>query len=122
GTKGEGGGAIGEGRCGGVLYYRLSGVRRSLPPLRERGDDVLLLAEHFLATFCADYGLPHVTLSDDAREALMAYSWPGNIRELSNAMERAALLSESPLLTAGMLDLKGSAAPRVAQTASAPSA
>src|SRR5499427_186165 len=121
-TNADLGAAIRERRFREDLYYRLSVVPLSLPPLRERGDDVLLLAEHFLATFCADYGLPHVTLSDDAREALMAYSWPGNIRELSNTMERAALLSESPLLTAGMLDLKGSAAPRIAQTPSAPSA
>src|SRR5262250_68369 len=121
-TNADLGTAIRERRFREDLYYRLSVVPLSLPPLRERGDDILLLAEHFLATICADYGLPHVTLSDDAREALMAYSWPGNIRELSNAMERAALLSESPLLTAGMLDLKGSAAPRIAQTASAPSA
>src|SRR5262245_41749314 len=109
--------AIRERRFREDLYYRLSVVPLLLPPLRERGDDILLLAEHFLAFICADYGLPRVTLGDDAREALMAYSWPGNIRELSNAMERAALLCESSRLTAALLNLKGSTAPGIAPAA-----
>src|SRR5215510_5028494 len=99
--------AIRERRFREDLYYRLSVVPLALPPLRERGDDILLLAEHFLASICADYGVPRVALGDDAREALMAYSWPGNIRELSNAMERAVLLCESSTLTGDLLDLKG---------------
>src|SRR5215510_6012929 len=109
--------AIRERRFREDLYYRLSVVPLSLPPLRERGDDILLLAEHFLAFICADYGLPRVTLGDDAREALIAYPWAGTIPQLSNAMERAALLCESSRLTAAMLNLKGSTAPGIAPAA-----
>ena len=114
--------AIREGRFREDLYYRLSVVPLSLPPLRERGDDILLLAEHFLASICADYGVPRVALGDDAREALMAYSWPGNIRELSNAMERAVLLCESPTLTADLFDLKGATPKQTVAVPSTPAA
>src|SRR5262250_840720 len=114
--------AIRERRFREDLYYRLSVVPLALPPLRERGDDILLLAEHFLASICADYGVPRVALGDDAREALMAYSWPGNIRELSNAMERAVLLCESSTLTGDLLDLKGATPARMAQTVPVPPA
>ena len=82
------------------LYYRLNVISLVLPPLRERGDDVLLLAEAFLARFAAQYGLPHPALDPDARRALVTHAWPGNVRELRNAMERALLLSPP-----GTLDL-----------------
>jgi DNA-binding NtrC family response regulator len=75
------------------LYYRLQVVTLELPPLKERGDDVLLLAEHFLQTLCAQYGLPRPSLTDDVQEALRSASWPGNVRELRNSIERALLLS-----------------------------
>jgi transcriptional regulator with AAA-type ATPase domain/predicted ATPase len=87
------------------LYHRLAVVTLELPPLRGRGRDVLLLAEHFLARTCADYGLPKRTLAPDARAALTAYPWPGNVRELSNVIERAALLAEPPVITAARLAL-----------------
>jgi len=87
------------------LYHRLAVMTLSVPPLRERGDDLLLLAEHFLSRACAAYDLPPKTLSADARAALLAYRWPGNIRELSNVVERVALLAEAPLITAIMLGL-----------------
>ncbi len=87
------------------LYHRLAVVTLRLPPLRERGQDVLRLAEHFLARACADYALPARALSADARAALLAYRWPGNIRELSNVMERVALLGETVLVTAESLGL-----------------
>ncbi|HEY1334133.1 MAG TPA: AAA family ATPase, partial [Myxococcaceae bacterium] len=77
----------------------------ALPPLRERGADVLLLAEHFLAGHCAEYGLPAKTLSPDARAALLAHPWKGNVRELANTMERIALLVDASVVTATMLDL-----------------
>ncbi|PYO45160.1 MAG: sigma-54-dependent Fis family transcriptional regulator, partial [Candidatus Rokuibacteriota bacterium] len=76
-----------------------------LPPLRERGQDILTLAEHFLTRTCTDYGLVRKTLAEDAREALLAYRWPGNVRELANAMERVALLTDVPLVTAARLEL-----------------
>ena len=64
-----------------------------LPPLRERGDDILLLAQHFLEEHCARMGRPRLVLSAGARSALLAYPWPGNVRELGNEMERAASLT-----------------------------
>ncbi len=92
------------------LYHRLAALRLWLAPLRERGDDVVLLAEHFLARACADYRLPMKTLGGDARRALLGHAWPGNVRELSNAMERVALLSDDRSVTATALDLVGRAA------------
>jgi DNA-binding NtrC family response regulator/predicted ATPase len=87
------------------LYHRLAVLTLTLPPLRERGRDVLILAEHLLGRACADYGLPPKRLGPDAEAALQAYRWPGNIRELANTMERAALLGDAPVVTAEMLGL-----------------
>jgi transcriptional regulator with AAA-type ATPase domain/tetratricopeptide (TPR) repeat protein len=87
------------------LYHRLAVLTLQLPALRERGDDITLLAEHFLARSCADYSLPTKSLDAEARRALLAHDWPGNVRELANVMERVALLSEEPLVTAAMLEL-----------------
>jgi DNA-binding NtrC family response regulator/tetratricopeptide (TPR) repeat protein len=87
------------------LYHRLALVTLSLPPLRERGADVVLLADHFLARDTVAYSLPPRTLSPDARAALLSYSWPGNIRELANVVERVALLTEGPVVTVDMLGL-----------------
>ena len=87
------------------LYHRLAVVTLRLPPLRERGTDVLLLAEYFLARVCADYHLPGKTFADDAVRALQAHQWPGNVRELMNVVERAALLSDATSLTAEMMRL-----------------
>src|SRR5262245_60835006 len=93
------------------LYHRLAVVTVQLPPLAERGSDILLLAEHFLERACADYGLAGKRLTPDARAALGAYDWPGNIRELANVMERAALITESPVVTAAALGLPTLAGP-----------
>jgi len=75
------------------LFYRLNVVTLELPPLRARGDDVLLLADHFLHRCCAQYGIPEPTLSAEIRRALQTHPWPGNIRELRNVVERTLLLS-----------------------------
>src|SRR5262249_48452116 len=93
------------------LFHRLAVLPLWLPPLRERGADVILLAEHYLARACADYDLPSKRLLDDARRALMAYAWPGNVRELANVMERVALLSETTEVTAETLGLPDSGGP-----------
>jgi two-component system response regulator AtoC len=79
------------------LYYRLNVVNVRMPPLRERRDDVLLLARHFLQRFNRELNreLPVEGFSPEAEAALTQYAWPGNVRELENAMERAVLLSES---------------------------
>ena len=87
------------------LYHRLAVLTLTLPPLRSRGDDILLLAEHYLGRACADYSVSAKTLSADARAALRAYPWPGNVRELANLMERVALLSSEPEVTADALGL-----------------
>src|SRR5262249_49071354 len=87
------------------LYHRLAVVPLSLPPLRERDDDALVLAEHFLARSVAEYGLPSKTLTADGRARVLAYGWPGNVRELANTMERAALLSETSDITGASLEL-----------------
>jgi DNA-binding NtrC family response regulator/tetratricopeptide (TPR) repeat protein len=94
------------------LYHRLSVFTISLPPLRERGDDVLRLAETLLERVCADYGLPPRTLDGGARSALERHRWPGNVRELGNVLERAALLSERPLISADTLGLPSDEHPR----------
>jgi transcriptional regulator with PAS, ATPase and Fis domain len=85
------------------LYYRLATVVLRVPPLRERRDDVLPLAEHFCERFRAEFRRPRLALGDAAREALLSYDWPGNVRELRNVMERAAMLAESE--TIGVDDL-----------------
>jgi tetratricopeptide (TPR) repeat protein len=87
------------------LFHRLAVVTIFLPPLRERGEDILRLAEYFLARACADYGMPPRTFAPDARAALLAYSWPGNVRELCNVLEQAALLADDPTIAAAMLRL-----------------
>jgi transcriptional regulator with AAA-type ATPase domain/tetratricopeptide (TPR) repeat protein len=97
------------------LYHRLAVVTLTLPPLRERGSDILRLAEHFLAAACADYGLPPKTLSPAARAALLAYPWSGNIRELANVMERVALLSDAFTVTPKMLALPDAASSQRAE-------
>src|SRR6267143_1691647 len=92
------------------LYHRLAVLTLMLPPLRERGRDVLILAERFLARVCVDYGLPAKRFASDAQARLLAYPWPGNIRELGNVIERVALLAEADLVTADMLDLQSASA------------
>src|SRR3990172_675466 len=92
------------------LYHRLAVLTLTLPPLRERAGDVLLLAERFLARACADYGLPSKTLSPDAKARLLEDSWPGNVRELGNMAERVALLAEGSVVSADILDLPPPAA------------
>jgi len=79
------------------LYYRLNVLPISLPPLRERGDDVLLLARHFLESFAREYGLGTPGLPPEVARALLQHAWPGNVRELRNALERALLLGGGEL-------------------------
>ncbi len=82
--------SLAEGNFRDDLYYRLNAVRISLPPLRERPEDLLLLITHFLKTFAPGR---EVSVSDDAMGRLTRYRWPGNVRELENVMERAVLLA-----------------------------
>ena len=96
--------AVSEGRFREDLYHRLAVITLEMPPLRTRGPDILILAEHFLARACADYGLSPRTLTSGARAVLVAHPWPGNVRELANAMERVALLLDGDQIMGAMLD------------------
>jgi DNA-binding NtrC family response regulator len=87
------------------LYFRLAVFPVEIPPLRERGDDVLLLARHFAAQFGRELRKREATLSDEAAPALRAHRWPGNVRELENAIERACILADSATLTPADLGL-----------------
>ena len=82
------------------LYFRLNVLPIRVPPLRERRQDIVPLAKHFLDEVCAAEGRPALTLSDGAAELLTRYAWPGNVRELRNLMERAAVLVPGPEVTA----------------------
>jgi len=80
------------------LYYRLNVFPIELPPLRERKEDIPLLAQHFLEKYQSELGKKDMTLSDGALNALMSYHWPGNIRELENIMERTLIISSKPVI------------------------
>lgn len=84
-----------EGRFREDLFYRIQGFLIHLPPLKERGDDVILLAKSFLDEFARNNKMPSLTLSKEAVQFMLKYEWPGNIRELKAVMERAALLCEN---------------------------
>lgn len=85
--------AVKDGRFREDLYYRINVAELRLPPLRERGDDILLLARHLLEQHARVMGRPRLSLAPATRQCLLAYDWPGNVRELNNEMERAAALA-----------------------------
>jgi len=87
------------------LYFRISAVPMTIPPLRERGKDVLLLADHFLDKFSREFGKHGLELSKEARERLLHYRWPGNVRELRNTLERAVILADGGSIRADGLQL-----------------
>ncbi len=87
------------------LFFRIAAVPITVPPLRERGDDVLLLAEAFLERFRREFRKPKLTLDPQARAALRGYAWPGNVRELQNTIERAAILSDGDAIPTSALQL-----------------
>lgn len=89
---------VAAGRFREDLYYRLNVIPLHLPPLRERGGDVMLLARHFLNHFCHKKGRPALELSPETRRILAAYSWPGNVRELVNFMERLSILVDGEII------------------------
>ncbi len=85
------------------LFFRLNVVTVELPPLRERGDDILMLADHFLRSFCAKAGRPMPQFTAAGQKRLVGHAWPGNVRELRNLMERLAYLSQSDKIDADEL-------------------
>jgi two-component system response regulator HydG len=92
-----------EGRFREDLYYRLNVVHVEMPPLRQRGNDVVLLAEHFLRRFARENNRRIDGFSEAARAKLVAHRWPGNVRELENAVERAVVFTEGELVEAEAL-------------------
>jgi transcriptional regulator with GAF, ATPase, and Fis domain len=85
------------------LFYRLNVIPITLPPLRERGDDVLVLARHFLRNFCASHRQATLSMAEEVVGILARYSWPGNVRELENFMERVSILCDGESI--GLVDL-----------------
>jgi DNA-binding NtrC family response regulator len=92
--------AVKEGKLRQDLFYRLSVFHLELPSLRERGEDISLLARYFLESFAEKYQRPALSWAADFAPTLQAHSWPGNVRELRNAMERLAVMAAGPNLTA----------------------
>ena len=92
--------AVEEGRFREDLYYRLSTVNIAVPPLRDRGNDIMLLARKFASDFGERYRMPPVTFSDEARGLMMRYRWPGNVRQLKNVVEQTALFDAGREVTA----------------------
>ena len=80
------------------LLYRINTIQIEIPPLRERGNDITILAEYFLNKYSRKYNKPNLKINQQANEKLLRYSWPGNIRELQHTLEKAVILSESDIL------------------------
>ena len=95
--------AISEGRFREDLYYRLNSIPIHMPPLRERGDDIPLLFRFFAMQMAEKYKMEKVVLTDEARDMLMRYKWPGNIRQLKNVTEQISILSPEREITAEVL-------------------
>ncbi|MFV3305202.1 sigma-54-dependent response regulator transcription factor AlgB [Pseudomonas sp. NY15181] len=91
-------GMVAQGSFREDLLYRLNVITLNLPPLRERAEDILNLAERFLARFVKDYGRPARGFTDDARDLLRRYGWPGNVRELRNVIERASIICNQEMI------------------------
>jgi DNA-binding NtrC family response regulator len=80
------------------LYYRINTIVIEIPPLRDRGEDIVLLAEHFLKEYSSKYEKYHLKFSSKTLDKLMKYGWPGNVRELRHTVEKAVILCESDVL------------------------
>lgn len=93
------------------LYYRLRVLKIDVPALAERGEDVLLLAEHFLDVLSQELSRPRPALGEDARRTLMAYPWPGNVQELINVLRSALVFGDGKTISAGDLGLGGKGPP-----------
>lgn len=95
--------AVADGKFREDLYYRLSTVTISVPPLRDRGADIPLLARKFAADFAERYTMPRISFDDEARAMLMTYRWPGNVRQLKNVTEQLALFYAGDTIGASVL-------------------
>ncbi len=95
--------AVSEGRFREDLYYRLNTIPVQMPPLRDRGEDILLLFRLFTMQMAEKYRIPRITLTDDAKQIMLKYKWPGNVRQLKNITEQMSILSQSREVNAAML-------------------
>lgn len=95
--------AVSEGKFREDLFYRLNTIPIQMPPLRDRGDDILLLFRLFAMQMAEKYHLPKVVLTDEAKQIMLHYKWPGNVRQLKNITEQISILSEEPEITAEKL-------------------
>ena len=95
--------AVSEGKFREDLFYRLNTIPIQMPPLRDRGEDILLLFRLFAMQMAEKYRLPKITLTDDAKQIMLHYKWPGNVRQLKNITEQISVLSEQREITADML-------------------
>ncbi len=95
--------AISEGRFREDLYYRLNTIPIQMPPLRDRGTDILLLFRLFALQMAEKYNLPKITLTDEAKQMMLGYKWPGNVRQLKNITEQMSVLSEERVIDAKTL-------------------
>jgi len=100
------------------LLYRLRVIQIDAPPLRERGDDIMVLAEHFLDDHGRRYGKPDLRFSPEVRKALLAHGWPGNVRELRNLVEQLVLLASGPVIEIDQLPMQPRPAPAPINSAS----
>ena len=97
--------AVKSGRFREDLYFRLAVVRLVVPPLRDRGEDVIELAHHLAKSYCKEMGKPLIRFSKPALDAIRRHSWPGNVRELQNRVQRALVLSDGKMISPAVLDL-----------------
>jgi DNA-binding NtrC family response regulator len=102
---------VAEGRFQEDLFYRLNVIPIRIPPLRERSEDIAVLAEHFVVKHAQRSGRPARRLDESALEVLQRYDWPGNVRELENTIERAVVLSRDPVIGADAISGLHVAAP-----------
>ena len=96
--------AIADGRFREDLYYRLNTVPIQVPPLRERGEDVVLLFRKFASDFAEKYRMPAIQLTEDGKQVLLGYSWPGNVRQLVNVIEQCVALTSSPVISDALVE------------------
>jgi DNA-binding NtrC family response regulator len=101
--------AVDTGKVRQDLFYRLNIISLTLPPLRDRREDIPLLARHFLARYSREFDSQVSDFSDEAMDMLMVYSWPGNVRELEHAVERAIVMCNKPLIQASDIVLSNQA-------------
>ena len=99
--------AIAEGRFREDLYYRLNTVPIKIPPLRERGDDITLLFRKFASDFAEKYRMPAIQLTEDAKVLLLAYSWPGNVRQLKNITDQISIMTDLKKLVNTLMAERG---------------